>query len=85
MEDVIGKQRTTAVSQFAGATDGDQVVGSCGSKEEDAVAMKDATVTTTTTTIGASSSSLPFLYLVVTSAVVLVISLLIAVYISYKI
>ena len=40
-----------------------------------------ATTTVATTTI---SSSLPFLYLVVTSAAVLVISLLIAVYISYN-
>ena len=72
----IGKQET-AVSQIVDEKVGEQVVSVL---KEEAVAMKD----TAATTISASSSSLPFLYLVVTSAVVLVISLLIAVYISYK-
>jgi len=78
-----GRVQEAARVQIADGKDRNNEGGSIDAFGKDTLIAGKETATTTvaTTTI---SSSLPFLYLVVTSAAVLVISLLIAVYISYN-
>ena len=79
-----GRVQEAARVQIADGKDRNNEGGSIDAFGKDTLIAGKETATTTTVATTTISSSLPFLYLVVTSAAVLVISLLIAVYISYN-
>jgi hypothetical protein len=78
-----GRVQEAASVQIVDGKDRNNEGGSIDAFGKDTLIAGKETATTTVATTRISSS-LPFLYLVVTSAAVLVISLLIAVYISYN-